>query len=112
MVASPWPLVALSVIHEFFELADHAHSRSVFSARRPLPPDAGTSGGVVVIDTAQRGDVGALTLVVADPPHPLNTVTIRRGHSGRGNGMRPPDMFVCTGQQIARVQTERREPFW
>jgi hypothetical protein len=66
MVASPCPLVALRVIHGSFELADHAHSRSVFTARLPLPPEAGTSGGLLLIATAHFVSVGALTLVVAD----------------------------------------------
>jgi hypothetical protein len=95
MVASPWPLVLLRDIHESFELADHAHSRSVLSAKLPFPPEAGTSGGVLVIDTAHRLAVGALTLVVADPPQPLTTATMRRGQSCRANGIRSPNMFVC-----------------
>jgi hypothetical protein len=107
--ASPWPLVGLRVIHESFELADHAHSRSVVNARLPFPPDAGISAGLLVTDTAHRVTVGALTLVVADPPHPMNNATTRNGQSCRGDEMRPPHMFVCTGQRAAALQTERRE---
>jgi hypothetical protein len=81
----------------------------VFSARLPLPPDAETSGGLLVIDTAHRVPVGALTLVVAEPPHPTERATRRRGQSCREDGIRPPHMFVFTGQRTRRVQTERRE---
>jgi hypothetical protein len=109
MLAPPWPLVALRVIHESFELADHAHSRSVFTTRLPFPPDAAISGGLLVIDTAQRVVVGALTVVVAEPPHAVNTATTRRGHSCRGEGIGPPHMVVCTGQRVGLMQTQRRE---
>lgn len=110
MVASPCPLVALSVIHESFELADHAHSRAVFSARLPLPPDAGISGGLLVIETAHFVSVGALILVDADPPHRANAATIRRSQTFREDRKRRAHMFVCTGQQAGRLQTGRREP--
>src|SRR5262245_10276367 len=100
MAASPWPLVALNVIQASFELADHAHSRAVFNARLPLPPDAGISGGVLVMDTAHRSGVGALTLVVALPPQPVNRAQKRTGQSCR-EGMRAPHMFVRAGRRAA-----------
>src|SRR5262245_11559516 len=112
MVASPCPLVALRVIHASFALADHAHSRAVFSARLPLPPAAVTSAGVLVIDRLHFVSEGALTLVVADPPQPATTATMRSGQRCRGDrrGL-PGDMFDCTFSQPRRLQTERRQPF-
>jgi len=94
MLASPCPLVALSVIHASFELADHAHSRAVLSARLPLPPEAGTSGGLLVIETAHLVSDGALMVVVADPPHRANAATIRRSQRFRGDRTRRAHMVV------------------
>jgi hypothetical protein len=85
--------VALRVIHESFELADHAHSRSVFKARVPFPPAAGISGGLLVIDTPHLVSVGALTLVVADPPHLVKAATTRKGHRYRRERIRRAHMF-------------------
>jgi hypothetical protein len=99
-VASPCPLVALRVIHESFELADHAHSRSVFKARLPLPPDAGISCELLVTDTPHLLDDGALTLVVADPPHRANVATIRRSQRHRGDRSKRTHMLVGTGSEL------------
>lgn len=93
-VASPCPLVALSVIQGSLELADHAHSRVVFSARLPFPPDAGISGGLLVIVTAHFVIVGALTLVVADPPHRANAAMMRRSQRFREERTGRAHMFV------------------
>jgi len=106
MVASPCPLVALRVIHASFELADHAHSRSVLTARLPAPPDAGISGGLLVIDTEHLVWLGALTLVVAELPQPVNNKARTSGQRCRGDGAR---MVVCTDQRPEPLQSERRE---
>jgi hypothetical protein len=101
-VASPCPLVAPRVIHESCELADHAHSRAVLSVRLPLPPVAGISCGRFVIDTPHFVNDGALTLVVADPPHPATIATMRSGQRSRGERTRRlAHMFACTGQSAA-----------
>ena len=74
-------------------------SRSVFTATVPLPPDAGISGVLLVMVTAHlvEVEVGALTLVVAEPPHPAAKVGSRRnriGHSRGRHGIRPTHIFV------------------
>ena len=72
-------------------------SRSVFTATVPLPPDAGISGVLLLMVTAHLVEVGALTLVVAEPPHPAAKVGSKRnriGHSRGRNGIRPTHMFV------------------
>ena len=110
MLASPCPLVALRVIHTSFEAADHAHSRAVLSARLPLPPEAGTSGELLVTETAHLVIDGALMVVVEDPPHRANTVRIGRSQRFRGDRTRRAHMVVFTGQHARRLQTRRREP--
>ena len=67
-VAAPWPLAALNVIHESLALDDHAHSRAVSSVSVPLPPAAGISLELLLIETPHLTGVGPLTVVVADPP--------------------------------------------
>jgi hypothetical protein len=76
----------------------------VFTARLPRPPDAGISGGLLVIDTAHLVWLGALTLVVAELPHPAIKTATRRGHRSWGEGMRPAHMIVCTGQRADRCK--------
>jgi hypothetical protein len=110
IVAAPWPLEAFTAIQPSWALADHVQSRSVFTATLPLPPDAGISPVLLVIDIAHLLGLGPLTVVVAEPPHAGMAIMSRRGHTCRRDGKRPAHMFVRTGQGAERLQSERREP--
>jgi hypothetical protein len=92
----------LRLIQASSALADHEHSRSVSTTTLPLPPDAGISDGLLVIDVAHFVGVGPLTLVVAELPHPATATRRSVGQNFRRERM-PESDIAC-----AHVRVEPR----
>jgi hypothetical protein len=90
-------------------LADQAHSRAVSTTTLPVPPDAGISDGLLLIDAAHFVGVGPLTLVVAELPHPPMAMHSRTGPSCRSDLMRQSHMVVACVACKRRLPCKRRD---
>src|SRR5689334_18193559 len=99
----------LRLIQGSSALADHEHSRSVSTTTLPVPPDAGISDGLLLIDVAHFVGVGPLTLVVAELPHPATPAMSRASQRCRRERIRESHMVSAACVQEPRGPCKRKD---
>lgn len=91
--------------------ADHEHSRSEVTVSVPLPPDAGSSGALLVTATWHLVAVGPVTFVLVEEPQAAATAHANRIVISHARAGRTRNTYVVTiaGQRAAERRHSLRK---